>query len=297
MPRTRQTGSDPPRGRSARPTAGGRVSNRRAPRPRTRFGVQAEPPIRSYAVTLPTGGALHGIVENWDRLVYASVGAIRVSTAQDEWMVPPHRAVWVPAGIHHRVQMKGRVRLRTLYFRTDVSRGLPRDCRVVNVSPLLRELILHLARRAAKDPDLQPDGAAITLLVEQLRTIEAVPLQLPLPRDPRALSAARLLRAAAGARPSLASVGRAAGASARTLQRLFTAETGLTFEKWRQRASLIRALELLSEGRKVTAVASDVGYDSPSAFIAMFRRELGATPRVYFLGTRAKERRAPRIRR
>jgi len=247
-------------------------------------------------VTLPTGGSLHGIVENWDRLVYASVGAIRISTAQDEWMVPPHRAVWVPAGIHHRVQMKGRVRLRTLYFRTDVSRGLPRDCRVVNVSPLLRELILHLARRAAKDPDLRPDGAAITLVVEQLRTIEAVPLQLPLPRDPRALRAARLLRAA-GARPSLATVGRAAGASPRTLQRLFKAETGLTFEKWRQRAGLIRALELLSEGRKVTAVASDVGYESPSAFIAMFRRELGATPRVYVLGTRAKERTATRRQR
>ena len=209
---------------------------RRRPR-RAESAPRAEPPVRSYAVTLPAGGVIHGIVETWDRLVYASLGAMRVSTARDEWMVPPHRAVWVPAGIHHRVETKGRVRFRTLYFRTDVSRSLPRECRGVNVSPLLRELILHLARRAAADPFLEADGDAISLLIRQLRSIEAVPLQLPLPRDPRALAAARLLRAS-GSRPSLAAVGRAAGASARTLQRLFSAETGLTFEKWRQRASL-----------------------------------------------------------
>ena len=267
---------------------------RRRPR-RAESAPRAEPPVRSYAVTLPAGGVIHGIVETWDRLVYASLGAMRVSTARDEWMVPPHRAVWVPAGIHHRVETKGRVRFRTLYFRTDVSRSLPRECRGVNVSPLLRELILHLARRAAADPFLEADGDAISLLIRQLRSIEAVPLQLPLPRDPRALAAARLLRAS-GSRPSLAAVGRAAGASARTLQRLFSAETGLTFEKWRQRASLIRALELLAEGQKVTAVAADVGYESPSAFIAMFRRELGGTPRTYFRGAPASvtgKRRSP----
>lgn len=236
-------------------------------------------------MTLPTGGAIHGIVENWDRLVYASRGAMRVSTASAEWMVPPHRAVWVPAGIRHEVRMKGRVSFRTLYFRTDVSEALPRECRVVNVSPLLRELVLHVGRRAAADPHLGSDGASISLLLQQLASIDVVPLQLPLPRDPRALAAAALLRKAALIRASLSSVARAAGASARTLQRLFPAETGLTFEKWRQRACLIRALELLSEGKKVTAVSFEVGYESPSAFIAMFRRELGATPRDYFRPT------------
>jgi AraC-like DNA-binding protein len=224
-------------------------------------------------------------VSDWDRLVYASRGGMRVSTIQGEWMVPPHRAAWVPAGIGHRLQMKGPVSLRMLYFRTDVSSRLPRECRVVNVSSLLRELILHLTRRAAADPHLRSDGALVTLLLEQLITIEVVPLQLPLPRDPRALAAANAVRAAAGTRRSLASIARGAGASARTLQRLFAAETNLTFEKWRQRARLIRAIELLAEGRKVTRVASDVGYDSPSAFIAMFRRELGSTPRLYLRGS------------
>ncbi|HEY6050647.1 MAG TPA: helix-turn-helix transcriptional regulator, partial [Thermoanaerobaculia bacterium] len=260
-------------------------------RPR-RFG---EPPVRCYAVTLPTGGVLDGIVDDWDRLVYASRGSMRVSTAAGEWMVPPHRAVWVPSGIRHHVRMKGRVSFRTLYFRTDVSRDLPRECRVVNVSPLLRELILYLTRRAASDPRLESDGALVSLLLDQLRSVEVVALQLPLPRDPRALAAANLLRALPANRRSLGAIGRACGASSRTLQRLFSAETGLTFEKWRQRARLSRAIELLSEGRKVSAAAADVGYESPSAFIAMFRRELGSTPRAYLAGSaRASVRRPGR---
>jgi AraC-like DNA-binding protein len=235
-------------------------------------------------VTFPTGGSTNDTASGWDRLVYASRGGMRVRAAEGEWMVPPHRALWVPAGVRHRVEMKGRVSLRTLYFRPPLSRRLPRECRVMNVSALLRELILHVSHRALADPQLASEGHAIALILDQLVANEVVPLQLPLPRDPRALKAVGLLSTSAGTRRSLASVARTAGASPRTLQRLFSAETGLTFEKWRQRARLIRSVELLSEGRKVTRVALDVGYDSPSAFIAMFRRELGATPRRYLHG-------------
>src|SRR6476661_87534 len=210
-----------------------------------------EPRVRSMAVTFPTGGSINDALSDWDRLVYASRGAMRVRTAENEWMVPPHRALWVPAGVRHRVDMQGRVSLRSLYFRPSLSRRLPRECRVLNVSALLRELILHVAKRAAADPHLASEGHAIALLLEQLVAIEAVPLQLPLLRDPRAAKAASLLATSAGTRRSLASVGRVAGASPRTLQRLFAAETGLTFEKWRQRARLIRSVELLAEGRKV----------------------------------------------
>lgn len=236
------------------------------------------------AVTFPKGGSLNHLASDWDRLVYASRGGMRVRTANEEWMVPPHRALWVPAGVRHRVQMKGPVSIRSLYFRPDLSRRLPRECRVMNVSALLRELILHVARRAAVDPHLTSEAHVVAVLLEQLRGIEVVPLQLPMPRDPRALRAARLLSTGEGMRRTLESVSRTAGASARTLQRFFLAETGLTFEKWRQRARLIRSVQLLSESRKVTNVAFDVGYDSPSAFIAMFHRELGATPRRYLQG-------------
>lgn len=233
------------------------------------------------SVSYPTGGTLNDLVSTWDRLVYATRAGLRVSTALGEWMVPPHRALWVPSGVSHRVEAKKDVSLRVLYFRPPLSRRLPRECRVMNVTGLLRDLILHLSKRAAVDPWLVSDAHAVALLLEELRTIEVVPLQLPLPRDSRALRAARLVATAEGTRLSLDGIGRAAGASGRTLQRLFLVETGLTFEKWRQRARLVKAVELLSEGRSVTSVALEVGYDSPSAFIAMFRRELGATPRRY----------------
>lgn len=238
------------------------------------------------SVTFPTGGSLNDLVSDWDRLVYASRGGARVTTRLVEWMVPPHRALWVPSGVRHRVEIKAGGSLRVVYFRPPLSRRLPRECRVMNVSALLRELILYVSKRAALDPYLVSDSRAVALLVDQLRAIEVVPLQLPLPRDPRALRAARLVSTGDGTRKPLERVGSSAGASARTLQRLFLAETGLTFEKWRQRARLARAVELLSDGKKVTTVAFDVGYDSPSAFIAMFRRELGSTPRRY-LGTKS----------
>lgn len=245
--------------------------------------------MRSLAVTFPKGGAIEGQVSDWGRLVYASRGAMRVRTAQGEWLLPPGRALFVPAGIRHRVEMTGTVSLRTLYFLPALCRRLPRECRVLKVSALLRELILHVSRRAAADPYLATESRAIALLLEQLREGDPVPLRLPQPVDPRAVRAARLLGTPAGSRMALAVLGRKAGASARTLQRLFLAETGLTFEKWRQRARLARAVELLAGGPKVTNVALEVGYDSPSAFVAMFRRELGSTPRAYLRGASKAE--------
>jgi len=250
----------------------------------TRSRARGEPPVRSMAVTFPKGAVLDDRASEWDRLVYASRGAMRIRTAREEWMVPPHRALWVPAGVRHRVETKGPVSVRSLYFRPGLARRLPRACRVLSVSALLRELILHVARRAIVDPYLAGDAHAVAMLLEQLRAIEGLPLQLPLPRDARALAAMRLLSTSDGTRRTLQQVGRAAGASPRTLQRLFLSETGLSFEKWRQRARLARSVELLSGGRSVTSVAFEVGYDSPSAFIAMFRRELGSTPRRYVLG-------------
>lgn len=216
------------------------------------------------SVTFPKGGTFPDLVSDWDRLVYASRGAMRVRTPQGEWLVPPHRALWVPAGVSHRVEMRGPVSLRSLYLWPALSCRLPRECCVMNVSALLRELILHLSRRAAVDPQLDSESHAVGLLLDQLGVIEVVPLQLPLPRDPRALRASVLLSTPSGTRRPLSSIGRAVGASPRTLQRLFAVETGLTFEKWRQRSRLIRSIELLSEGRKVTRVALEVGYESPS---------------------------------
>jgi AraC-like DNA-binding protein len=240
--------------------------------------------VRSYAATHPLNVGMQArSYEGWDQLAYASRGVMTVITSQGTWVVPPHRAVWIPAGVVYSVQMSGRVTVRTLFFRSRLSgRRLPRTCRAVNVSPLARELVLHASRRNTLRRDTLADRRLAQVILDQLETLPAEPLQLPMPNDSRARKAAELLQADPGEPASLAEAARASGASRRTLERLFLAETHMTFSRWRQRVRLVEALRLLAKGHAVTRVALDVGYLSPSAFISAFRSALGTTPGRYF---------------
>ncbi|MEZ5294523.1 MAG: helix-turn-helix transcriptional regulator [Vicinamibacterales bacterium] len=241
--------------------------------------------VRSYAVTHPRNlGLTERSYPGWDQVAFASRGVMTVTTPEGMWVVPPHRAVWIPAGVTYSVRTSGRVSLRTLFLRPALARGrLPRTCVALNVSALVRELILHAARRNTLRRDDPADRRLAKVIVDQLAASPQVPLQLPMPADPRARSAA----AAAQDDPAIAAtaLARAAGASARTLERLFQRDTGMPFGRWRRRARLIGALRLLAAGTPVTQAALDVGYQTPSAFIAAFRRELGTTPGRYFGGT------------
>jgi AraC-like DNA-binding protein len=230
----------------------------------------------------PSGYDLPGHTHDWHQLIYGTQGVMSVYTAQGAWVVPPHRAVWVPAGIEHRIEMSGSVWMQTLYLAADLSQTLPRICCAVNVAPLLRELILHVIRLGTLDRRVPVQARLLDVLLDQLDALPTIPVQLPMPRDKRAARVADRLRAHPSAPGSLKQLTRIAGASMRTIERLFVTETGLTFGKWRQQLRLLEALRLLAAGRPVTAVALDVGYDSPSAFIAMFRRTLGTTPNRYF---------------
>jgi len=243
--------------------------------------------VRTYAVTHPSGLDIAPHSHDWDQLAYASRGVMSVHTSEGSWVIPPHRAVWIPRGTVHGVEMAGRVSLRTLYFAADFARGLPRHCQAVNVSPLLRELILHVARVGLLWRNEPAQARMARVILDQLQMLPQVPLQLPAPRDPRARRAIELLRNAAIERLSLAEAARRAGASKRTLERLFRSETHMTLGRWRQRLRFVQALRLLAGGQAVTAVAAEVGYQSPSAFVSAFRRQLGTTPGRYFRGDRA----------
>lgn len=239
--------------------------------------------VRSYAVTHPPNLHLSPrSYPDWDQLAYASRGVMTVETPEGAWVVPPHRAVWIPAGITYGVRMSGRVSVRTLFFRPRLRGRLPGTCTAVEVTPLVRELVLHAAQQNTMR---RADPAArrlARLLLDLLAALPAQPLQLPMPTDPRARKAADLLLAEPGERPPLAQVARTAGASGRTLERLFLEETGMTLGRWRRRLRLVEALRLLAGGEPVTRVALDVGYATPSAFVSAFRRELGRTPGRYF---------------
>ena len=157
-----------------------------------------------------------------------------------------------------------------------------RACRVVEISPLLREILRRAMRLRTLDRRVPAERHLLDVLLDELTILPLVPLDLPLPRDPRGVRAAACIREEPAARHTLAEVARAAAASPRTLERLFRAETGLPFAVWRQRARLLRALQMLAEGEAVASAANAVGYESTSAFVAAFRRALGTTPGRYF---------------
>jgi AraC-like DNA-binding protein len=178
--------------------------------------------------------------------------------------------------------MSGAVWMRTLYLLPGLAGAVPRRCLVMNVSPLLRELILHACTFARLRSRVPRERRIIEIIVDQLAAADALPVQLPHPSDPRALKVARALTGEPGGRRTLARLCRDCGASKRTIERLFLAETRMTFGRWRQQLRLLHALRLLASGEKVTGAALDAGYASPSAFIAMFRKQLGTTPARYF---------------
>jgi AraC-like DNA-binding protein len=237
--------------------------------------------IRTLAATYSPGHVIFPHSHDWHQLLYASEGVMTIHTASGSWVVPPHRAVWIPAKVQHSLQMSGTVSMRTLYLHVGLSKALPTDCCTVNVPPLLRELILEAVARQTLKRSSPSEARLIGVILDQIEALPAAPLQLPMPRDIRASKVAELLKANPAEPASLEQISRQAGASPRTIERLFRSETNMGFAKWRQRLRLLHALRLLAAGEPVTNVALESGYDSPSAFISMFRRELGTTPSRY----------------
>jgi AraC-like DNA-binding protein len=217
-------------------------------------------------------------------LVCATRGALTVRTDQCAWVVPPHRAVWMPAGLEYRLEMSGVVAVRMLYIRPQkrADRWFPRECSVVNVTPLLRELILRTVEVGALDAGIPEQKRLIGVILDELKVLIAVPLQLPLPLDSRAARFAALSNRDAGGAPSTEALLRQCGTSRRTMERIFRVETGMSLGQWQRRQTLLHALRRLAAGENVSGVAGELGYNSASAFIAMFRRELGQTPKRYF---------------
>jgi AraC-like DNA-binding protein len=220
-------------------------------------------------------------VHEWDQLTYAASGVMRVHTETASWLVPPHRAVWLPAGVRHTEEMHAPVSVRNLYFAPKLAKGLPRECCIVNIPSLMRELILHISRIGVLDRRKPAQAHLISVLLDELVSVSDVPLQLPMPRDPRARRLAALLQDAPDDDRSVAELSRRAGGSRRTIERLFLTETKMTVGEWRRRLRLLHGVRLLAGGESVTNAAIDAGYASTSAFIAAFKRTFGMTPSRY----------------
>ncbi|CAM4077936.1 helix-turn-helix transcriptional regulator [Bordetella tumulicola] len=215
------------------------------------------------------------------QLIYAVEGAMRVSSPDGFWILPPLRALWVPPGTTHGIQMVGTVLMRTLYVHADAAHALWNRCQVIEVSGLLRELILALAAEPVEYALEGRGGQIATLLLTELQAAPVIPIQIPWPHDRRLQTVCRAILAQPNLNRTVHDWGDEVGASGRTVIRLFQAELGLNYRQWVQQVRLADALHRLSLGQPIARVAAELGYRSPSAFSAMFRRALGVPPQTY----------------
>lgn len=212
------------------------------------------------------------------QLVYAARGVLTVDTRDATWVLPPQGAVWVPPAVEHRLKASGAVQLRSLYVRPNAAARMPKTCKVIEVTPLLRELIVRATDLPLEYDVRGPVGRIMRLLLDELAALARLPYHLPVPKVAPLSSICRALLDAPGEAATLPQIAGRKGLSSRTLARHFRRHTGMSVAEWRRRARLLRALGWIAEGRPILGVATELGYDSPSAFSAMFRRELGAAP-------------------
>lgn len=244
--------------------------------------LRAPRAVGAMAKDFPAGYQIPPDTHTRGQFLYAVSGVMSVDTAHGLWVVPPERAVWVPPGTLHTTRMSGDVAMRTLYVRKRECERLPQRCCVINVTPLLRELILRAVELPIHYDESGPAGRVMALILDEMEAADTLPLHLPSARDARVLKVCEALTRDPADKRSLAEFGRAFGASERNLARLFMRETGMSFAAWRQQARLIAALEQLAQRAPIGRIAESLGYESASAFTAMFKKSFGVAPKDYF---------------
>lgn len=204
-----------------------------------------------------------------------------VSVEGGRWVVPPRRAIWVPAGQPHQIEMHGAVFLRTVYLESRPLQCGDEPCVVVDVNPLLHELIQHLCERGIVRPENTADATLIQFFEQRLQAVQPIDSALRMPIDVRARRFAERLLENPGTEDRLEKIAQECGSSLRTLQRLFRRDVGLSIGKWRHRVRMLRAVERLGRGEPVTQIAISLGFESISAFIHSFKQTYGQTPGRY----------------
>ncbi len=217
----------------------------------------------------------------WAQLSYAIQGYLEVWTAHARFVALPHRAVWIPPGIEHRVRTTPHTIIRSLYLDAQAPPVHWPDCRILVIDPLLHELIRTFSTLPIEYDEAGAEGRLVQVMLDRLAQAPEAGLVLPWPADPRLHAICEHLHRRPDEALSLTDYSRRLGISEKTLTRLFVQQTGLGFRLWRQRARLVHALPLLERGDRITDVALACGYDSLSSFIAAFRESTGVTPRAF----------------
>jgi AraC-like DNA-binding protein len=215
------------------------------------------------------------------QLLYAASGVVAVSTPQGAWVAPPERAVWIPGGTPHAVRMVGAVSTRNVLIEPGVCGALGKNCRVLAVSPLLRNLLVAATQMPMEYDRNGRDQLVIALLLAELERAPEMPITLPFPTTRELARKCHAFLEHPTPHDTIARWAHELELSRRSFTRSFRRETGLSFAEWRQQACVLIALPRLAAGETVTSLALDLGYDSSAAFATMFKRRLGISPSHY----------------
>lgn len=256
-------------------------------------------PLRVRARQLVAASRIEPHRHAWAQLAYSATGVLRVTAVDHTYIVPPSRAVWIPPGIEHVVTVVEDADLRTLYLHLPAGQCGPLPlgiagaqdsgaawsrCRVLEVSPLLRELIdqLGLAEDSRAEHASAREHCLASLIQDEMSRARPLPLGVGLPADKRLRTLCEAVLDEPTRHATLQGWAAEAGASVRTVARLFRQELGTTFAEWRQQVLLAKALSMAARKRPMAHIASELGYASASAFTAMVRRSVGVPPSRFF---------------
>jgi len=217
------------------------------------------------------------------QILYGAAGVMSVRTADGSFLVPPQRALWLPAGTRHEVACRGPVSLRTVYLTGESHTGARRRCRVFEVSDLLRCLILEVVAFPPLCHAEGREGRIVAMMLEEIDRMPDAACNVVMPNDPRLLKICDAILADPSDRRTIDDWASLGAMGRRTLTRRFKQETGMSLAEWQRQVRLMEALSLLAAGASVTRASLAVGYDSPGAFATMFTRALGVPPGQYAL--------------
>jgi AraC-like DNA-binding protein len=243
----------------------------------------AKRPVRLVARDLAASELLTAHSHAWGQVTYALEGVIRVTVGNNAWIVPPLRAIWIPPNVIHEVATLEKARLRALYVRAEAASFHTPECEVLDVSNLLRELIVALEKI---DDDEPRESLLTALILDELRISTTLPMRVALPADKRLRILCEMLIKDPASPLTLDAWAQRVGASERTLARLFDQELGMGFGQWRQQMRLAHAAPLIARGMPISRVAAELGYASQSAFSAMFKKIFGQSPSAFYANKR-----------
>ena len=253
-----------------------------------RYTPTPENPVRAKATHLRADSRVEPHSHAWAQVAFSATGVVRMTAGHGNYIVPPSRALWIPPHVEHMVSVVEDADVRTLYIHQRAGRCGPdagaddeprwRECRVLEVSSLLRELVLHLSIEPGVHAATARDRSISQLVLDELRRARAVPLGVDLPRDKRLRALCEAVLEEPTRHATLEGWATDTGASPRTIARLFRAELGTSFVQWRQQVLLAKAVSMAGRGKAMGQIASELGYASASAFSAMVRRSVGEPP-------------------